>query len=318
MTMNIMLAPKMEMRDADCRGGAARAERVVARPMFAENDDARPAALRRRFKAGQIDFDYRAFPHERTVSLVSTETMVRIAVPVTGSAIVVSEDETVVLGTGSALLSAAACRTTSIWAPGSSAVFLDVPRAVIQAHASRMTGEPRRLAAFEHIFRWSSDLLDAVPFPAAFCANANPFGAEEVLLGRRVLASLVEALQADPAAPTLFPVARSVRRAVDHIRADPQHASSIHDLAQVAGVTAGTLRRNFRACLGVTVTQLAQQLRLEWVRSRLESPTESRAIGDLALAAGFGASGMLTRAYQRRFGETPSQTRARAFATPRD
>lgn len=306
------------MPDADCRGGVAHCERGASRPMLAENDDVRPAVLRRRFKAGQIDFDYRAFPQQRAISLVSTETVVRIAVPVTGSAMVVSEDKMVLLGAGSAFLSAAACRTTSIWAAGSSAIFLDIPRAVIQACASRMTGEPRRLAAFEHVFRWPHDVLNAVLSHAAFRGGSNPFGAEEALLARRVLAGLVEALHADPAAETLFPVARSVRRAVEHIRAHPQHGLSIHDLARVAGVTAGTLRRNFRTCLGVTVTQLVQQLRLEWVRSRLESATESRAIADLALAAGFGASGMLTKAYQRRFGETPSQTRARAFGAPRD
>lgn len=132
------------------------------------------------------------------------------------------------------------------------------------------------------------------------------------------LANLAEILDVRPADRNPFPVARSVQRAIDHVRANPHDGLSIHDLAQAAGVTAGTLRRNFRTCLGVSVTQLVQQIRLEWVRSRLESATESRSIGELSLAAGFGASGMLARAYQRRFGETPSQTRARAFAAPRD
>ena len=132
------------------------------------------------------------------------------------------------------------------------------------------------------------------------------------------LASPGEAREADRVAEPVFPVARSVQRAVDHLRAHPCHGLSIHDLAQVAGVTTGTLRRNFRACLGVTATQLIQQIRVEWVRSRLESATESRSISELSLAAGFGAPGMMSRAYQRRFGETPSQTRARAFRAPDD
>lgn len=319
--MNPMLATKTEARDTECRANALAPSRPRAprRQVLPERDHARPAVVRQRFKLGQMDFDYRAFPNQRAVSLNSTDAMIHVIVPITGSAVMVSNDQTFVLGAGSALLLAACDRTATVWAAGSSALFLHVPRAVIQAEASSTSGGPCRLAAIDHLFAWSLDHMGASQ-PRATVASSSAFSGLEdaLLLEKRTLTSLIATLQADAQAERLFPMARSVQRAVEQIRANPEHSWTIHDLAQLVGVTAGTLRRNFRTCLGVTVAQLVQQLRLEWVRAGLESVTESRSISDLSLAAGFSTPAMLTRAYQRRFGETPSQTRTRAFRSPRE
>ncbi|WP_237832094.1 AraC family transcriptional regulator [Sandaracinobacteroides sayramensis] len=278
----------------------------------------RTAILRQRFRIGRMDFDYRAFPRQRAVALTSGDTMIHVVLPIAGSMLVPDgSGGNGRLGAGSALLLAAGSRTTCIWAAGSRALMLHIPRAAVQAEASRATGEPRRLAAIDHVFGWSAAQAGtALPRPAAV-SRLEYSGLDDILLERRTLADLVSTLLEEPMAATLFPVARSVQRAVEQIRANPQHGWSAHDLVPVAGVTVGTLRRNFRTCLGVTITQHVQQIRLEWVRLRLESQTESRSISDLSLAAGFGASGMLNRAYQRHFGETPSQTRARAFRSRR-
>lgn len=295
---------------------SARAPIVGQQPISAHGS-VYPAILRQRFKLGPLDFDYRAFPRQRAVSLSPTETTVHIVLPITGTAFTVSNADALTLGVGSALMLAAANRTSVVCAAGSSALFLHVPRAAIQVLASRVSGKPRRLAAIDHMFDWSIEHLGAL-VPRATAPEEAGHSSLDVLLERRALEGLVAALSSDPAAETLFPVARSVERAVEQIRSNPQQSWTIHELAQAAGVTAGTLRRNFRTCLGATVVQLLQQIRLEWVRSRLESPSESRAISDIAPAAGFGTPGMMSRAYQRHFGETPSQTRARAFRAMRD
>ncbi|WP_324740943.1 AraC family transcriptional regulator [Tsuneonella sp. CC-YZS046] len=317
MTMNPNMAIRLETHDADNRAIALPSVRAVAphRHAVAVREAARPAVLRQRFKLGPLDFDYRAFPRQRVVALSSTDATVHIVMPITGTAVVVTEGKAQTLSAGSALLLGAITRTAVVCAAGSSALFLHIPRAAIQSAASRVLGSPRRLAAIDHLFGWSLDDLGA-QLPRASVA-AEP-GQDDRVLEQRTLDGLVKRLREDAAADTLFPVARSVQRAVEHIRANPQHSWTINDLAPMVGVTPGTLRRNFRTCLGNTVTQLVQQIRIEWVRARLESVTESRSISDIALAAGFGAPGVMSRTYQRHFGETPSKTRARAFRAMRD
>lgn len=311
--MDSMLATRTELREV--RGRTARPAvahgRAPHQRALSERDLPLPATPRQRFKLEQLDLDQPALAGERAVSLDSADGMVDIVVPTAGSAAVVLEDRSIVLGTGMALLLAAGSCTTSIWTKDSSALLVRVPRSDIQALASRTSGTPRRLATVDHVFPWSLA-------GAAVSSGSSGARLDDARLETDLMTSLVVTLLSDARAEALFPVARSVQRAIDHIRAEPQHGWSIHDLAQIAGVTAGTLRRNFRECLGITVTQLVQQLRLEWVRSRLACGTESRSIADLSLAAGFGASGMLTRAYRRHFGETPTQTRARAFRAPYD
>ncbi|WP_341021121.1 AraC family transcriptional regulator [Brevundimonas diminuta] len=321
--MNSILATTTDTRNAGNRAIPAAAHGALPRcSAIRERTGEDPAILRQRFKAGRIDFDYRAFPRQRAVTLAATDAMIHIVVPLAGTAVVVGDDQgftdKLMLGVGSAFLLASSNRTVCVWASGAGALMLHIPRAAIQAAASRMTGEPRRLAASDHLFQWSPAQA-GLTLPRPVAGGSVDFSeAESAIIERRALTDLLTTLLATPEAGALFPVARSVQRAVEQIRAKPQQNWSVHDLAPFAGVTVATLRRNFRTCLGVTVTQLVQQIRLDWVRARLESRNESRSISNLSLAAGFGASGMLTRAYQRRFGETPSQTRTRIFRSQGD
>lgn len=269
------------------------------------------SAQRSRFKAGPLEFDYRFFPEQRTLTVTSTEAVAHIVVPLSGKAVAVDNEKSVALNPGQSLLLAAAGRTACLWSAGSSGLVLHLRRPALQAEASRILHDPRRLAMVNLAFRWPVDALVA-------CGIGQIGGLPEGCSANGVLESLIAALLSEAQSSDTFPVARSVRRAVEHIRSNPNHGWSIHDLAAMAGVTVATLQRNFRSCLGVTVTQLVQTIRLEWVRARLESATESRSISQLSLASGFGASGMLNRAYHRHFGETPSQTRARAFRSQRD
>ncbi|UBS33874.1 helix-turn-helix domain-containing protein [Altererythrobacter sp. N1] len=314
------LAFKLDTHDAQSRAVAlpSPSADIAEQPAMSARDAVRPAILRQRFKLGPLDFDYRTFPRQRAVSLSASETTVHIVLPITGTVVAVSKADTLGFGAGSALLLAASNRNTVVCAAGSSALFLHIPRAAIQAQASRASGKPRRLAAIDHMFGWSIEHLGVMLSRATAPGETGHPSQDDVDLERSMLEGLAAVLWSDPAAETLFPIARSVERAVEQIRANPRHNWAIHELAQAAGVTAGTLRRNFRTCLGVTATQLIQQIRLEWVRSSLGSMTESRSVQQLALAAGFGASGMMSKAYRRRFGETPTQTRARAFSTVRE
>jgi transcriptional regulator GlxA family with amidase domain len=83
-------------------------------------------------------------------------------------------------------------------------------------------------------------------------------------------------------------------------------------LAAVVGVTGQTLRKGFRSCLGMSVKEYIQSVRLDWAHERLSGGCDGRPIAEIARRAGFAASPPFSRAYLKRFGEPPSQTRARA------
>lgn len=289
---------------ASCRP-AARSIEPVAADLF-------------RFRIGEVQAAYRLFPTQSAISLVPTDREIHIVLPVRGAAAVVAGD-THNAGPGEALLLARAERLTCLWRPGSAGLMLRLPRAAVQAEAARLFEAPRRLAGVVSAFEWSDRpaILAGPPFDSRLLGTAG-WQDEADECQRSLCASLVRAIAAGGLDTAAFPVAKSVWRALNHIRTHPQGAWTVEDLAPIAGVTPATLRRNFRACLGLTVTQVVRDARLDWVRRGLASPHESRSISQLAEAAGFSAANVLARAYQQCFGETPTQTRSRAFAGARD
>lgn len=105
---------------------------------------------------------------------------------------------------------------------------------------------------------------------------------------------------------------RSVRAAMQAVRADHARPWTVEALASAAGVAPETLRKNFKLGLDLTVGEFVNGVRLDWARERLSSGREWRPISALALASGFSGGSLFSRAYVRRFGEAPSLTRGRA------
>ncbi|UBS33760.1 AraC family transcriptional regulator [Altererythrobacter sp. N1] len=105
---------------------------------------------------------------------------------------------------------------------------------------------------------------------------------------------------------------RSVSDAMSIIQRDPARALETEQLAALVGVTAQTLRKGFRASLGLSVKEYIQSVRLERAHASLSSGRDSRTISEVANAAGFAGAPAFTRAYVKHFGETPSRTRADA------
>jgi AraC family transcriptional regulator, glycine betaine-responsive activator len=101
-----------------------------------------------------------------------------------------------------------------------------------------------------------------------------------------------------------------VSASVQAMEAHLEDPISIADAASAAGVSARRLQTLFKAALGVTPKAYYLALRLNLARRQvIETP---RRIADIAASAGFNYLSVFTRAYSARFGETPSQTRARA------
>lgn len=250
-------------------------------------------------------------PHE-AVTLFPTDRRIYVVLPTRGIVEATGVEGGHRAGCGKALLLARPHRVPCVGQAGAAGLVLHLPRAALQAAASHAFDEPLRLAAVVATFNWEdgAELASRLLVPRG---EPLPSKSQDAL-GRALSESLVKAIAAAGLRPSTFSLAKSVDRALAHVHANPPTAWTVEDLAPIAGVTAATLRKNFRACLGLTVSQVVREARLLWTRRQLASPNESRSVEQLAAAAGFGGAGVLARAYQHRFGETPTRTRIRAFA----
>jgi AraC-like DNA-binding protein/tetratricopeptide (TPR) repeat protein len=104
------------------------------------------------------------------------------------------------------------------------------------------------------------------------------------------------------------PLPRSIRRALDAMRANVERDWSVVDLATVAGVSSRTLQRQFRCFVGKAPHIALRDVRFESARrGLLQGETDTKVI-DVALRSGLQHFGRFSGEYRRRYGETPSQT----------
>jgi AraC-like DNA-binding protein len=103
-----------------------------------------------------------------------------------------------------------------------------------------------------------------------------------------------------------------VRRVEDYIDAHAREPLVLADLVAVSGVSARTLQVGFRATHGMSPMAYVQQRRLARAREDLLSAAPKTTVTEIARRLGFVAAGRFSLAYRQRFGESPSQTRARA------
>src|SRR5690625_4286022 len=103
-----------------------------------------------------------------------------------------------------------------------------------------------------------------------------------------------------------------VRRAEEILSAEAREAPSIGDVAARLAISARTLSEGFRQFRGVTPRGFLAARRLEGLRRDLERAPAHLTVADIAGDWGFLNLGALAGKYRERFGELPSQTRARA------
>lgn len=110
--------------------------------------------------------------------------------------------------------------------------------------------------------------------------------------------------------PTTRRSPRTVTRALDYIDQHLSSVSSVGDIARAAGVSARSLQREFRDCVGLSPLGYVQQCRLEKVRDELLSAAahDEVTVTDTALRWGFTHMSRFASAYRERYGESPSTT----------
>ncbi|MDF3307546.1 AraC family transcriptional regulator [Rhodococcus sp. T2V] len=101
---------------------------------------------------------------------------------------------------------------------------------------------------------------------------------------------------------------RAVQKVLDHIETFPGAQYTIGDLAVIAGVGARQLQNLFQEQFGMSPTTYIRQIRLEGVRTDLQHGDGTTRISDVAFSWGFNHLGRFANHYERKFGESPSQT----------
>ena len=101
---------------------------------------------------------------------------------------------------------------------------------------------------------------------------------------------------------------RAVQRVLDHVESAPGSRFTMGDLAVVAGISSRQLQNLFHERFGMSPMTYVRQMRLDGVRAELQRGGDGTKVGDVAFSWGFNHLGRFAQNYERKFGETPSQT----------
>ncbi len=99
-------------------------------------------------------------------------------------------------------------------------------------------------------------------------------------------------------------IGRATRQIRDHYRGTLR----IEDLARLAGMSATSFHRHFRAVAGVTPLQYQKQLRLQAAHSALLGGDED--VARIGHAVGYESASQFSREYKRAYGVPPGQARS--------
>ncbi|MBB4292674.1 AraC-like DNA-binding protein [Rhizobium leguminosarum] len=104
------------------------------------------------------------------------------------------------------------------------------------------------------------------------------------------------------------PMPRTVKRAIDYMRAHIDQPIMISDVAQAAGVSPRTLQQGFRDFRHTTPMAFLQHLRLDAVHQELSQGVPGQTVKKVAQKWGFVHASRFAAEYRNRFGEFPSET----------
>jgi AraC-like DNA-binding protein len=102
-----------------------------------------------------------------------------------------------------------------------------------------------------------------------------------------------------------------VRHVIAHLRANFTRPVRIEELIEIAGMSAATFHRHFRAATAMSPLQYQKALRLQEARRRLIADADS--VG-AAYAVGYESASQFSREYTRMFGMSPGRDAARLRA----
>ena len=99
-----------------------------------------------------------------------------------------------------------------------------------------------------------------------------------------------------------------IRRVEEYLEAHCDQPITSEAVAAVAGISASALYEGFKRHRGYTPLEFLKDVRLRRVRDELLAARPGTTVKTTAMRWGFNHLGRFSKAYSRRFGETPSQT----------
>lgn len=241
---------------------------------------------------------------------------IALAIPLAGQLTIVTTGGSIVAQQGEVAAIAEQGDVSCRWHANSAGMILLIGRDHLHARCFALHREPRRLGTFMHVFErldWNAGFGDALlTILSGLSARSGMEDEQAARVGSDVVDAFIGELRLMHRS-TQFSTVGPVQRALQALDAHSEVATP-ENLARSAGITLPNLRRNVRDCTGTTLARLLQDVHLDRARSWLSSDRESRSIEQIARVCGFERSESFVRAYRRRFGETPTQTRVDRFA----
>lgn len=102
-----------------------------------------------------------------------------------------------------------------------------------------------------------------------------------------------------------------IRAAIAHLRGSFDRVVRIEELLDIAGMSAATFHRHFRAATAMSPLQYQKALRLQEARRRLIADAD---VSGAAYAVGYESASQFNREYSRMFGNPPARDAARLRA----
>ncbi|RTR06902.1 AraC family transcriptional regulator [Halomonas nitroreducens] len=282
-------------------------------------------ALRARLHSvglGKVSFNRLTYGREVRIDPERLERFYLIQMPVCGQAEIrcdrhcIASDETL-----ASVLNPTE-RLEMRWSGDCDQLMLRIEREALELACSRQLGRPlREPLCFQPALRWRDDpnwfhlvaylarLLRASPG-----APGQPLIApqlEQLVIGTLLAIqphNYAEAMQQGER--RLAP--RHVKRVEEYIEAHAEEPLTPALLAEVAGVSLRTLYAGFRDFRQQSPMEYLRLVRLQRVRTALQTDDGNASVTETAMRWGFAHMGRFSQRYRQVFGETPSETRRRA------
>jgi AraC-like DNA-binding protein len=187
------------------------------------------------------------------------------------------------------------------------------PEALAALFADTPAGEDNGMASFD-TSPVTAQLLD----PCARLLTLLDTPADIPVLAPMLQREILYRLLQGPQGGALRQIARSdsrlgqVRRAIAWIREHFDQALRIETLADIAGMSAASFHRHFKAATAMSPLQYQKSIRLQQARRMLVTKQDAARVG---YAVGYESASQFSREYARQFGLPPARDAARLRST---
>ncbi|HRI63697.1 MAG TPA: helix-turn-helix transcriptional regulator [Polyangium sp.] len=196
-----------------------------------------------------------------------------------------------------------------------------IDRGALETHLSLLTGERRRTRLrFELMLNPSQPRTAAVTGLAELLCQEmerpEPSLLSIAALRDALFTAMLTGANHDGneflSKPALQVAPACVRRVEEYIVAHAGKPITLEELVAVAGAPARSLQRAFKRFRGTTPVGFLRQVRFDLAHQRLRDAPAHTSIIDVVKEFGLGHAGRFSAEYKQRFGESPSETLARA------